>query len=72
MRTQSARRVPSTATHLRTAGVAAILHVSPKTVSHWAKDGKLAFQRTLGHRRYPAATIQELAATLGVDVEVQA
>jgi excisionase family DNA binding protein len=72
MRTQSARRVPSTATPLRTAEVAAILHVSPKTVSRWAKDGKLAFQRTLGHRRYPAATIQELAATLGVDVEVRA
>ena len=27
--------------HLSTAEVADILHVSPKTVSRWAKDGKL-------------------------------
>jgi excisionase family DNA binding protein len=36
--------------------VADILHVSPKTVSRWAKEGKLPFMRTLGgHRRYPEA-----------------
>jgi excisionase family DNA binding protein len=64
---QSARRTPSSATtpHLRTAEVAALLHVSPKTVSRWAKEGRLPFLRTLGgHRRYPEAAIRELAAGL--------
>jgi excisionase family DNA binding protein len=45
--------------------VAAILHVSPKTVSRWAKEGKLPFMRTLrGHRRYPEAKIRELLVEL--------
>jgi excisionase family DNA binding protein len=45
--------------------VADILHVSPKTVSRWAKEGKLPFLRTLGgHRRYPAAEIRQLADEL--------
>jgi excisionase family DNA binding protein len=53
--------------YLRTAEVAAILHVSPKTVSRWAKEGKLPFLRTLGgHRRYPAAAIRQLAQGLQV------
>jgi excisionase family DNA binding protein len=47
--------------------VAAILQVSPKTVSRWAKEGKLPFLKTLGgHRRYPAAEIRQLAAELQV------
>ena len=47
--------------YLRTAEVATLLHVSPKTVAHWAKEGKLPFMRTLGgHRRYPEAKIREL------------
>ena len=68
---QSARRTPSPATtpHLRTAEVADLLHVSPKTVSRWAKEGKLPFLRTLGgHRRYPEHEIRELAAALAQDV----
>jgi excisionase family DNA binding protein len=67
MHDQSARRTPSPATtpHLRTADVAALLGVSPKTIARWAKDGKLPFLRTLGgHRRYPEAAIRELAARL--------
>jgi excisionase family DNA binding protein len=40
--------------YLLAAEVADILHVSPKTVSRWAKEGKLPFMKTLGgHRRYP-------------------
>ena len=40
-------------------------HVSPKTVSRWAKEGKLPFLKTLGgHRRYPEAEIRELAEEL--------
>jgi excisionase family DNA binding protein len=51
--------------YLRTAEVADILHVSPKTVSRWAKEGKLPFLKTLGgHRRYPEAQIRELANQL--------
>jgi len=45
--------------------VAEILYVSPKTVSRWAKEGKLPFMKTLGgHRRYPTAKIRELAEQL--------
>ncbi len=41
------------------------LYVSPKTVSRWAKEGKLPFMKTLGgHRRYPAVKIRELAEEL--------
>src|SRR6266511_2234720 len=41
--------------------VAELLHVSPKTVARWAKEGKLPCMRTLGgHRRYPEREIQEL------------
>ena len=53
--------------YLRTAQVADILQVSPKTVSRWAKEGRLPFLKTLGgHRRYPAAEIRQLANELQV------
>jgi excisionase family DNA binding protein len=65
MHEQSARRVPSVASFLRSAEVAAIFQVSPKTVARWAQLGLLPYQRTLGgHRRYPTAAIEELAASL--------
>jgi excisionase family DNA binding protein len=39
--------------------------VSPKTVSRWAKEGKLPFMKTLGgHHRFPEAQIRELANQL--------
>ena len=51
--------------YLRAAEVADILSVSPKTVSRWAKEGKLPFMKTLGgHRRYPTAKIRELVEEL--------
>ena len=51
--------------YLRTAQVADLLYVSPKTVSRWAKEGKLPFMKTLGgHRRYPEAEIRELVNQL--------
>jgi excisionase family DNA binding protein len=53
--------------YLRDAEVAAIVRVSPKTVSRWATEGKLPFMKTLGgHRRYPAAEIHQLASQLQV------
>jgi excisionase family DNA binding protein len=65
MHSQSARPAPSAATFLRSAQVAAILQVSPKTISRWAQQVRLPYQRTLGgHRRYPEPAIRELAASL--------
>jgi excisionase family DNA binding protein len=54
--------------YLRTAQVAELLHVSPKTVSRWAHEGKLPFLRTLGgHRRYPEAEVRGLVDELTRD-----
>ena len=65
MHQQSARPAPSAATFLRPADVAAILQVSLKTVTRWAKEGKLASCRTLGgHRRYARADIESLVERL--------
>lgn len=51
--------------YLLTAEVAEIMHCSPKTVSRWAKEGKLPFLRTLGgHRRYEEAAIRKIAEGL--------
>jgi excisionase family DNA binding protein len=56
---------------LFTGEVADILHVSPETVSRWAKEGKLPFMRTLGgHHRYPEAEIRELANQLREEATV--
>jgi excisionase family DNA binding protein len=61
---------PAQPSYLRTAEVADILHVSPKTVSRWAQEGKLPFLKTLGgHRRYPEAKIRELANDLREEPE---
>jgi excisionase family DNA binding protein len=64
---RSGKAAPKDPPYLHPAEVADILHVSPKTVSRWAKEGKLPFLRTLGgHRRYPAAEIRQLAEALQV------
>ena len=61
----SGKAAPTYPSYLRAAEVADILHVSPKTVSRWAKEGKLPFLKTLGgHRRYPEAEIRQLAEGL--------
>jgi len=55
--------------YLRTAEVADIMQVSPKTVSRWAKEGRLPFLKTLGgHRRYPEDEIRALQRELRVEV----
>jgi excisionase family DNA binding protein len=62
---ESALPQPTESRYLRTAQVAELLHVSPKTVSRWAQEGRLPFFRTLGgHRRYPDAEIRALLETL--------
>ena len=46
---------------LTPAEVAALFRVDPKTVTRWAKAGKLTSIRTLGgHRRYREAEVQAL------------
>ena len=41
--------------------VAALFRVDPKTVTRWAKSGKLTSIRTLGgHRRYSEAEVRGL------------
>ena len=46
---------------LTPAEVAAMFRVDPKTVTRWAKAGKLSSIRTLGgHRRYRAEEIEAL------------
>jgi excisionase family DNA binding protein len=50
---------------LRAAEVAGRLQVSPKTVSRWAKQGRLPYRRTLGgHRRYDPDHIDQLVRAL--------
>ncbi len=46
---------------LTPAEVATMFRVDPKTVTRWAKSGKLSSIRTLGgHRRYRASEVQSL------------
>lgn len=57
--------------YIRTAEAAKMLRVSPKTVSRWAKQGKLPHVVTLGgHRRFPEAAIQRLATQLADKLQV--
>jgi len=49
---------------LTPAEVAKLFRVDPKTVTRWAKAGKLTAIRTLGgHRRYRKSEVQNLIAT---------
>ena len=62
---ESALPQPTEPRYLRTAQVAELLQVSPKTVSRWAQEGMLPYVRTLGgHRRYPDREIRVLLETL--------
>ena len=46
---------------LTTAEVASLFRVDPKTVTRWAKSGKLTSIRTLGgHRRYKESEVKAL------------
>lgn len=51
---------------LTPAEVAALFRVDPKTVTRWAKAGKLTSIRTLGgHRRYRESEVQQLLGGAG-------
>jgi excisionase family DNA binding protein len=61
----SRREQASKSPYLLPSEVAEVLQVSPKTVTRWAKEGKLASRRTLGgHRRYARADIESLVERL--------
>ena len=50
---------------LTPAEVASLFRVDPKTVTRWAKAGKLASIRTLGgHRRYKESEVKALLKTI--------
>jgi excisionase family DNA binding protein len=57
---------------LTPAEVAALFRVDPKTVTRWAKAGKLNAIRTLGgHRRYRQSEVEKLLreATPGAEIK---
>lgn len=57
----SINRSPETEILLTPAEVASLFRVDPKTVTRWAKAGKLTAIRTLGgHRRYRASEVNAL------------
>ena len=54
---------------LTPAEVAALFRVDPKTVTRWAKAGKLTAIRTLGgHRRYRQSEVQSLLKSVSGNV----
>ena len=56
---------------LTPAEVAAMFRVDPKTVTRWAKAGKLSSIRTLGgHRRYRASEVRALRTGMGAHSEL--
>ena len=58
----SAQRTESDAL-LTPSEVASLFRVDPKTVTRWAKAGKLSAVRTLGgHRRYRESEVRNLLA----------
>ena len=63
----SVQRPPEQEVLLTPAEVAKMFRVDPKTVTRWAKAGKLTAIRTLGgHRRYRRSEVQAL---LGIDAK---
>ena len=65
-------RSPEAEILLTPAEVASLFRVDPKTVTRWAKAGKLTAIRTLGgHRRYRASEVNALLQSSN-DGEVRA
>jgi excisionase family DNA binding protein len=58
-------QLPETENLLTPAEVAALFRVDPKTVTRWARAGKLASIRTLGgHRRYRESEVRALLSEI--------
>lgn len=58
---------------LTPAEVAALFYVDPKTVTRWAKAGKIGFFWTLGgHRRYRRSEVDRLLREAAVPASVRA
>ncbi len=58
-------RAPESEPLLTPAEVATMFRVDPKTVTRWAKAGKLTSIRTLGgHRRYREAEVRALLSEI--------
>lgn len=48
---------------IRPAEAAKLLHVSPQTITRWAKEGRIGYVVTLGgHRRFRASEVERLAS----------
>ncbi|AEG43150.1 BldC family transcriptional regulator [Isoptericola variabilis] len=57
---------------LTPAEVASLFRVDPKTVTRWAKAGKLSSIRTLGgHRRYKESEVRALLGAASEEAEPQ-
>jgi len=64
------QRIPEAEPLLTPQEVATMFRVDPKTVTRWAKAGKLSSLRTLGnHRRFREAEVRALLAGLPVKPE---
>lgn len=64
---QVVQALRTSAGYLSCKDVAALLHVSPATVSRWARAHRLPYVRTLGgHRRYPSQAIAFLLEQLAL------
>ncbi len=51
--------------------VAAMFRVNPKTVTRWARSGKISAIRTLGgHRRFKASEIKNFLAQVEEEQEI--
>lgn len=75
MDTQIERRGSARQGHqfLKTAEVARLLHVSPKTIARWSLEKPLPHTTTPGgHRRFPATAIHELADRMEATAHIQA
>jgi len=55
---------------LTPAEVAGLFRVSPKTVTRWARSGKLSAMKTLGgHRRFRAGEVRTALASAGEQLD---
>ncbi len=60
--------IPAQENLLTPSEVAALFRVDPKTVTRWAKAGKLTSIRTLGgHRRYKESEVKALLNKITAD-----